>query len=72
MDVEKEYTVLAVLEFNSNRKRQSVIVREPSGRIVLYIKVCSLPPGITLTRIGSLYLQESGSRVWMTIEYSVQ
>lgn len=42
VDVEREYTVLAVLEFNSNRKRQSVIVRESSGRIVLYIKVWPL------------------------------
>lgn len=39
VDVENEYTILAVLEFNSTRKRQSVIVRESSGRIVLYIKV---------------------------------
>jgi phospholipid-transporting ATPase len=38
-DVDNEYTILAVLEFNSTRKRQSVIVREASGRIVLYIKV---------------------------------
>lgn len=34
-----EYEVLAVLEFNSTRKRQSSIVRQPNGTIVLYCKV---------------------------------
>ncbi len=34
-----EYEVLAVLEFNSTRKRQSSIVRQPDGTIVLYCKV---------------------------------
>ncbi|CAI5977694.1 unnamed protein product [Closterium sp. NIES-65] len=33
-----EYEVLNVLEFNSMRKRQSVICRCPDGRIVLYCK----------------------------------
>ncbi|GAQ83484.1 phospholipid-transporting ATPase 3 [Klebsormidium nitens] len=33
-----EYEVLNVLEFNSTRKRQSVICRHPSGRLVLYCK----------------------------------
>lgn len=35
-----EYEVLAVLEFNSTRKRQSSVVRHPDGSIVLYCKVC--------------------------------
>jgi phospholipid-transporting ATPase len=39
--VEAEYTILAVLEFNSTRKRQSVIVRQPDGSILLQCKVCS-------------------------------
>jgi magnesium-transporting ATPase (P-type) len=34
-----EYEVLAVLEFNSTRKRQSSVVRHPDGSIVLYCKV---------------------------------
>lgn len=34
-----EYELLAVLEFNSTRKRQSVIVRMPDGCIRLYCKV---------------------------------
>eukprot|EP00250_Pteridium_aquilinum_P005611 c15683_g1_i1 orf=163-3783(+) len=33
-----EYEILNVLEFNSTRKRQSVICRYPSGRLVLYCK----------------------------------
>ena len=33
-----EYKVLAVLEFNSTRKRSSTIVRMPDGRVVLYCK----------------------------------
>ena len=39
---ECEYEILAVLEFNSTRKRQSVIARQPNGNIVLYCKVCSM------------------------------
>ena len=37
--VDNEYQLLAVLEFNSTRKRQSVIVRQPDGNIRLYCKV---------------------------------
>ncbi|XP_053150642.1 phospholipid-transporting ATPase IC isoform X2 [Hemicordylus capensis] len=34
----KTYDVLAILDFNSDRKRMSVITREPNGRIRLYCK----------------------------------
>jgi len=34
----ERYTLLKVLEFNSTRKRMSVIVRAPDGRLVLYCK----------------------------------
>lgn len=34
----ERYTVLKTIEFNSSRKRMSVIVRVPDGRIVLYCK----------------------------------
>ncbi|KAF8132618.1 hypothetical protein EV363DRAFT_1216395 [Boletus edulis] len=34
----ERYTLLKTLEFNSTRKRMSVIVRTPDGRIVLYCK----------------------------------
>jgi phospholipid-transporting ATPase len=37
--VDNEYQLLAVLEFNSTRKRQSVIIRQPDGTIRLYCKV---------------------------------
>ncbi|MCH95034.1 phospholipid-transporting ATPase 3-like, partial [Trifolium medium] len=32
------YEILNVLEFNSTRKRQSVVCRYPNGRLVLYCK----------------------------------
>lgn len=38
LGVTKHYDVLNVLEFNSERKRMSVIVRTQDGRIMLYIK----------------------------------
>ncbi|KAG8221446.1 hypothetical protein J3R82DRAFT_1642 [Butyriboletus roseoflavus] len=34
----ERYTLLKTLEFNSTRKRMSVIVRTPDGRVVLYCK----------------------------------
>ncbi|KAF5371423.1 hypothetical protein D9757_010009 [Collybiopsis confluens] len=34
----ERYEVLKVLEFNSTRKRMSVVVRNPEGRLVLYSK----------------------------------
>ena len=37
--IEAEYTILAVLEFNSTRKRQSVVVRQPDGSVLLQCKV---------------------------------
>lgn len=36
---EQEYELLAVLEFNSTRKRQSVIIRQSDGSVRLYCKV---------------------------------
>ncbi|XP_042687158.1 phospholipid-transporting ATPase IC isoform X3 [Centrocercus urophasianus] len=38
MGTERTYDVLAILDFNSDRKRMSVIVRESNGRIRLYCK----------------------------------
>eukprot|EP00878_Enallax_costatus_P006567 GHUV01006885.1.p1 GENE.GHUV01006885.1~~GHUV01006885.1.p1 ORF type:complete len:874 (+),score=262.00 GHUV01006885.1:436-3057(+) len=35
---ETEYEVLNILEFNSTRKRMSVIIRTPENRIILYCK----------------------------------
>ncbi|KZV76767.1 phospholipid-translocating P-type ATPase [Peniophora sp. CONT] len=34
----ERYTPLRVLEFNSTRKRMSVLVRNPQGRVILYCK----------------------------------
>uniref|UniRef100_U3I446 Phospholipid-transporting ATPase n=1 Tax=Anas platyrhynchos platyrhynchos TaxID=8840 RepID=U3I446_ANAPP len=38
MGIEKTYDVLAILDFNSDRKRMSVIVRDSNGNIRLYCK----------------------------------
>ncbi|XP_051825539.1 phospholipid-transporting ATPase IC [Antechinus flavipes] len=38
MGVERTYDVLAILDFNSDRKRMSIIVRTPEGHIRLYCK----------------------------------
>ncbi|VDP92519.1 unnamed protein product [Echinostoma caproni] len=37
-DLELHYEVLQVLEFTSFRKRMGVVVREPSGRILVMVK----------------------------------
>jgi len=36
--VEETYSILMVFEFNSDRKRMSVILRRPNGKIVMYCK----------------------------------
>ncbi|KAH7868232.1 phospholipid-transporting ATPase 1 [Lentinula edodes] len=38
MGQKERYEVLKVLEFNSTRKRMSVVVRNPEGKLVLYTK----------------------------------
>ncbi|KAM4049228.1 phospholipid-transporting ATPase ID-like [Anomaloglossus baeobatrachus] len=38
MGVTKVYDLLAILDFNNERKRMSVIVRSPEGRLTLYCK----------------------------------
>jgi len=38
MGQSEKYTLLKLLEFNSTRKRMSVIVRAPDGRLILYCK----------------------------------
>ena len=48
--VEETYELLAVLEFNSTRKRMSVIVREPwNGKIKMYTKGAD---SVILARLG--------------------
>ncbi|XP_069780089.1 phospholipid-transporting ATPase IC isoform X3 [Narcine bancroftii] len=38
LGVKRTYEVLAILDFNSDRKRMSIILREPEGKIKLYCK----------------------------------
>ena len=35
-----DYEVLNILEFNSTRKRMSVVVRDSHGRLLIFCKVC--------------------------------
>ena len=39
LDIHEKYEILNVLEFTSTRKRMSVIVKTPEGKIKLYCKV---------------------------------
>ena len=41
--MEVEYEILNILEFDSTRKRQSVICRNGDGNIMLYCKACPAP-----------------------------
>ncbi|MCJ1296601.1 hypothetical protein MMC34_008167 [Xylographa carneopallida] len=55
----EEYHILHVIEFTSDRKRMSVIVRTPHGRISLYCKGAdSTVKG--LLRLSELAMQKSG------------
>ncbi|GJU37823.1 probable phospholipid-transporting ATPase 4 [Tanacetum coccineum] len=47
--VEREYKLLNLLEFNSSRKRMSVIVRDEAGQIILF---CKGADNIILERLG--------------------
>ncbi|XP_051900164.1 phospholipid-transporting ATPase IC [Pristis pectinata] len=38
LGIKRTYEVLAILDFNSDRKRMSIILREPEGKIKLYCK----------------------------------
>ena len=48
-DGEEKYEILNIIEFTSARKRMSVIVRIPDGRIKLYIKGAD---SVILARLG--------------------
>jgi phospholipid-transporting ATPase len=49
---EERYEVLNVLEFNSDRKRMSVVVRCPDGRIKIYVKGADTVINRRLSRTG--------------------
>ena len=52
LDQEERYEVLNVLEFNSDRKRMSVIVRCPDGTIKIYVKGADTVINRRLSRTG--------------------
>ena len=57
----REYRKLFVLEFDSTRKRMSVVVRYPSGRVLLVTKGAEssvLPRCVTGTHINTMLLNQ--------------
>lgn len=50
----REYKVLNLLEFNSTRKRMSVIVRDESGQILLMCKGADRSAAFTLSVFFSI------------------
>ena len=50
MTTELEYEILNILEFDSTRKRMSVICRTPENRILLY---CKATPMLALGSLNS-------------------
>lgn len=52
LNQEERYEVLNVLEFNSDRKRMSVIVRCPDGKIKIYVKGADTVINRRLSRSG--------------------
>ena len=48
-DQDCEYQILNVCEFNSTRKRMSVLIREPNGKVKLY---CKGADSVILERLG--------------------
>ncbi|CAA7036333.1 unnamed protein product [Microthlaspi erraticum] len=61
--VERLYKVLNVLEFNSSRKRMSVIVRDEDGKLLLLCKGADSVMFERLSRNGSKYEEETRDHV---------
>uniref|UniRef100_A0A8D2ME39 Phospholipid-transporting ATPase n=1 Tax=Zonotrichia albicollis TaxID=44394 RepID=A0A8D2ME39_ZONAL len=66
MGVQRTYDVLAILDFNSDRKRMSVIVRESGGHIRLYCKGADTviyerlhPIGLVLSNLSNVFANET-------------
>lgn len=62
MGQSEKYTLLKTLEFNSTRKRMSVIVRAPDGRIILYCKGADSVIYERLSKDHDLALKEQTSK----------
>ncbi|KAJ3304337.1 hypothetical protein HDU76_005222 [Blyttiomyces sp. JEL0837] len=56
---EYEYEILNICEFNSTRKRMSAIVRDPQGRIRLYIKGADTVILERLSKNGNPYIDST-------------
>lgn len=48
----EQWTLLHVLGFSSDRKRQSVVVRDPRGRLLLY---CKGADSVVMPRLAAIY-----------------
>lgn len=52
----EQWTLLHVLGFSSDRKRQSVVVRDPRGRLLLY---CKGADSVVMPRLAAIYQTRS-------------
>ena len=71
----REYRKLFVLEFDSTRKRMSVVVRYPSGRVLLVTKGAEssvLPRCVTGTQINTIIQDDFPSFVVQLKHFAVQ
>ena len=71
----REYRKLFVLEFDSTRKRMSVVVRYPSGRVLLVTKGAEssvLPRCVTGTQIKTIIQDDFPSFVVQLKHFVVQ
>ncbi|KAF9524901.1 phospholipid-transporting ATPase 1 [Crepidotus variabilis] len=62
MGQSEKYTFLKMLEFNSTRKRMSVILRQPDGRIICYCKGADSVIYERLTKDHDPWLKEQTSK----------
>jgi len=57
-----EFDVLAVLEFDSDRKRMSIVAKTPDGKIVLYCKGADAAIFAKLAKIDSATVREASEK----------
>lgn len=67
----REYKVLNLLEFNSTRKRMSVIVRDETGQIFLMCKGADRSAAFTLSVSFFLHSSKDSFLITMLIELGI-
>ncbi|KAG0190932.1 hypothetical protein DFQ28_001233 [Apophysomyces sp. BC1034] len=77
-DVDQEFEILNVCEFNSTRKRMSIVLRAPDGKIKLYCKGADtvilerLTPNNQFTDATLAHLEEFASEGLRTLCYAMR